>query len=190
MLDAGGEVVESLITLEGSQPQQDPVPDVGDFDVAHHPWRDRNLVTANDTSAKWFSRSSPLEGPQRRQPSALRPLHESLITPGRDRNTVMEVVGLKMRSGRSSPLEDCNVGALLEREAMAPDRSSSLERLQREHLGSSTLPDFASHRTVGGWHLASGLPKPTEQVAVAGSVYRLRCSSPPTSQALAALAHH
>ncbi|GGL05136.1 hypothetical protein GCM10012284_44580 [Mangrovihabitans endophyticus] len=44
--------------------------------------------------------------------------------------------------------------------------------------------------TVGGWHLASGLPKPTEQVTVAGSVYRLRCSSPPPSQALAALAHH
>ncbi|WP_017975259.1 type III-B CRISPR module-associated Cmr3 family protein [Actinopolyspora halophila] len=36
---------------------------------------------------------------------------------------------------------------------------------------------------TGGWHAASGLPKPVERVVSAGSTYRLRCEQPPTEQA-------
>lgn len=42
--------------------------------------------------------------------------------------------------------------------------------------------------TVGGWHAASGLPKPEETVAVAGSTYAVRLASRPDAAALEALA--
>ncbi|MGW1677943.1 type III-B CRISPR module-associated Cmr3 family protein [Saccharopolyspora sp. NPDC002376] len=40
---------------------------------------------------------------------------------------------------------------------------------------------------VGGWHLASGLPKPTERAVQAGSTYRIRCAEPPSEAARRAL---
>lgn len=37
---------------------------------------------------------------------------------------------------------------------------------------------------VGGWHGASGLPKPTERCVTAGSTYLVRCDVPPKDEAL------
>ncbi|MFC7343247.1 type III-B CRISPR module-associated Cmr3 family protein [Saccharopolyspora griseoalba] len=37
---------------------------------------------------------------------------------------------------------------------------------------------------AGGWHAASGLPKPTERAVAAGSTYLLRCDRAPTDDAL------
>lgn len=37
---------------------------------------------------------------------------------------------------------------------------------------------------VGGWHAASGLPKPAERAVAAGTTYLLRCENPPTDDAL------
>lgn len=36
---------------------------------------------------------------------------------------------------------------------------------------------------AGGWHIASGLPKPTERAVERGSTYRIRCSEPATEHA-------
>lgn len=41
---------------------------------------------------------------------------------------------------------------------------------------------------IGGWHMASGLPKPRERAVVAGSTYAVELDVPPTPDALAALA--
>ncbi|MEV6229056.1 type III-B CRISPR module-associated Cmr3 family protein [Saccharopolyspora shandongensis] len=35
---------------------------------------------------------------------------------------------------------------------------------------------------VGGWHAASGLPKPTERAVQAGSTYRIRCETPASEE--------
>ncbi|MER7077268.1 CRISPR-associated protein Csx10 [Saccharopolyspora kobensis] len=40
---------------------------------------------------------------------------------------------------------------------------------------------------VGGWHAASGLPKPAERAVAAGSTYRVRCAEQPSETALRAL---
>ncbi|GAA4415682.1 hypothetical protein GCM10023148_12210 [Actinokineospora soli] len=41
---------------------------------------------------------------------------------------------------------------------------------------------------VGGWHAASGLPKPTDRAVAAGSTYLLDCTPHPTTTALTTLA--
>lgn len=40
---------------------------------------------------------------------------------------------------------------------------------------------------VGGWHMASGLPKPRERAAAPGSTYRIRCAEPPPKEQLSEL---
>lgn len=50
------------------------------------------------------------------------------------------------------------------------------------------LKPWARWGQAAGWHIASGLPKPTERVVVAGSTYRYRCTSAPSDDALRALA--
>lgn len=41
---------------------------------------------------------------------------------------------------------------------------------------------------VGGWHAASGLPKPVERAVAAGSTYRIRCAKAPSPESLRTLA--
>ena len=41
---------------------------------------------------------------------------------------------------------------------------------------------------VGGWHMASGLPKPRDRAVAPGSTYRVVCDVPPSPERLAALA--
>lgn len=41
---------------------------------------------------------------------------------------------------------------------------------------------------VGGWHAASGLPKPVERAVAAGSTYRIRCAEAPSLASRRALA--
>lgn len=42
---------------------------------------------------------------------------------------------------------------------------------------------WARWEEVGGWHVASGLPKPTERAVSAGSTYRVRCAEQPSEAA-------
>lgn len=46
-----------------------------------------------------------------------------------------------------------------------------------------TSPAWTRWDEVGGWHAASGLPKPTERAVAAGSTYRVRCAEPPSEAA-------
>jgi CRISPR-associated protein Csx10 len=41
---------------------------------------------------------------------------------------------------------------------------------------------------VGGWHAASGLPKPVERAVAAGSTYRIRCAEAPSPESRRTLA--
>ncbi|MGI8310535.1 type III-B CRISPR module-associated Cmr3 family protein [Saccharopolyspora hattusasensis] len=59
-----------------------------------------------------------------------------------------------------------------------------------EVLGVETSPGVKPWQRwteVGGWHLASGLPKPTERAVQAGSTYRIRCAERPSEAARRAL---
>ncbi|MEU6261931.1 type III-B CRISPR module-associated Cmr3 family protein [Saccharopolyspora shandongensis] len=51
----------------------------------------------------------------------------------------------------------------------------------------SSVKPWSRWTEVGGWHLASGLPKPTERAVQAGSTYRVRCAERPSDAALRAL---
>ncbi|SFE27412.1 CRISPR-associated protein Csx10 [Actinopolyspora alba] len=55
-----------------------------------------------------------------------------------------------------------------------------------EQLGVSEveiIDSWSRWEEAGGWHAASGLPKPVERVVSAGSTYRVRCAEPPTETA-------
>ncbi|MBA8825286.1 CRISPR-associated protein Csx10 [Saccharopolyspora lacisalsi] len=55
-----------------------------------------------------------------------------------------------------------------------PDTTELAEVLGVDHV--DIEDKWTRWEEVGGWHAASGLPKPTERVIAAGSTYRLRCS--------------
>jgi CRISPR-associated protein Csx10 len=50
------------------------------------------------------------------------------------------------------------------------------------------LDGWTRWTTAGGWHLASGLPKPTDRAVAAGSTYRIRCRTAPATDRLVLLA--
>ncbi len=54
-------------------------------------------------------------------------------------------------------------------------------------VGARVERSWARWGTVGGWHMASGLPKPTETVAVEGSTYAVRLAEPVSEDVLRAL---
>lgn len=70
-----------------------------------------------------------------------------------------------------------------------PRRDPSLAELT-ELLGSSASVDrrWTRWTEIGGWHVASGLPKPTEIAVQAGSTYVVTTGEPITDQALLKLA--
>lgn len=51
-----------------------------------------------------------------------------------------------------------------------------------------TKPGWTRWTEVGGWHNASGLPKPRDRAVVAGSTYVVRCAEEPAPDRLVALA--
>ncbi len=55
-----------------------------------------------------------------------------------------------------------------------------------EVLGVQVLDirEWVRWEEAGGWHAASGLPKPVEQTVAAGSTYRVRCAEKPSDEAL------
>jgi CRISPR-associated protein Csx10 len=69
-----------------------------------------------------------------------------------------------------------------------PSRDPNLAELA-ELLGSTARVKhrWARWQAVGGWHVASGLPKPTELAVPAGSTYVVETERPPDEAALAAL---
>lgn len=54
-------------------------------------------------------------------------------------------------------------------------------------VSATTLAGWSRWGAVGGWHAASGLPKPTETVVEAGSTYAVRLACTPTDAAVRAL---
>jgi CRISPR-associated protein Csx10 len=70
-----------------------------------------------------------------------------------------------------------------------PSRDPNLSELA-DALGSQVRVDrrWTRWHTVGGWHVASGLPKPTELAAAPGSTYLVTAAGPVSDDALAALA--
>ncbi|MGJ7908499.1 type III-B CRISPR module-associated Cmr3 family protein [Actinopolyspora sp. H202] len=66
-----------------------------------------------------------------------------------------------------------------------PDLSELSEALGVE--ASEVRGSWTRWDETGGWHAASGLPKPTERCVAAGSTYRVRCAEPPAEEALRTL---
>lgn len=54
-------------------------------------------------------------------------------------------------------------------------------------VGVTSIASWARWGSVGGWHAASGLPKPVETVALEGSTYAVQLDGRPTREALATL---
>ena len=55
-------------------------------------------------------------------------------------------------------------------------------------VGITSKPGWTRWTEVGGWHMASGLPKPRDRAVAAGSTYLVKCAQTPQPDRLAALA--
>lgn len=82
-------------------------------------------------------------------------------------------------------------GVFVDRYGLPTDRPDLNEL--RERLG---CPDaeiagaWTRWTEVGGWHAASGLPKPRDRAVAAGSTFQIRCGTPPAPDTLTALRAH
>jgi CRISPR-associated protein Csx10 len=74
------------------------------------------------------------------------------------------------------------------RSRTSPDPVDLAHRLGVDHVDVVHPSRWVRTDTVAGWHQASNLPKPTEHVATAGSVYLVDCDRTPDPTTLAALA--
>ncbi|WP_459714503.1 type III-B CRISPR module-associated Cmr3 family protein [Actinophytocola sp. KF-1] len=79
-------------------------------------------------------------------------------------------------------------GVFLDQYGLPADRPDTDEL--REHLGcadAEIVGAWTRWTEVGGWHAASGLPKPRDRAVAAGSTYQVRCGTAPAPDALTAL---
>jgi CRISPR-associated protein Csx10 len=68
-----------------------------------------------------------------------------------------------------------------------PAKAELADILNVEIKKVTAQPGWTRWTEVGGWHMASGLPKPRDRAVAAGSTYRVVCAQPPTVESLSEL---
>lgn len=90
--------------------------------------------------------------------------------------------------GRTVILRLSSPGVFVDRTGHPTDKPSKPELADLLDVKIADVRAWTRWTEVGGWHMASGLPKPRDRAVTAGSTYRIECAAPPAPERLAALA--
>lgn len=91
------------------------------------------------------------------------------------------------RNGKTLILRLASPGIFVDDLGLPADTPDLRELRDVLDVGLERTGQWERWTEVGGWHLASGLPKPTERAIQAGSTYRFRCTQKPSEDALSRL---